>query len=388
MATLIRTWFVALLLATSACAQVDAWDRMENSHDWFGLRDAVTADASASAYYRGVVAYSFHKWTEAENLLREVMASTDQNLAFGAWFRLHQMYNLAGRRADDRAALARAGQLLKGKDRRKVLSVFAPLKYPDTAITARGYSRLEYKNVDGHIDIPLTINGHAANYTIDTGAQVSAISAAEAKRLGLRARNSHAGVAMPDREPFAVKTALADVVIGNFHFHNLLFAVTPGDEVNPGIIGLPVLLAMETVRWTADGVIEFGFPARPPNVAEANLCLSDSQMLVAVDAGLQRLALTLDTGSPESVLFQASADSKTAMRVGDFPGILLTTEDALSSFKPNEGSAVAGLLGTDFFEGAGAVKLDFVAMRMTIEPQTGVKEGANLASPRPTPITH
>jgi hypothetical protein len=70
-----------------------------------------------------------------------------------------------------------------------------------------------------------------------------------------------------------------------------------------GIIGLPVILAFERLRWQKNGIIEIGFPPKSKNTGESNLCFDDVTLLTEVKFQQSDLSLMLDTGATHSELW-------------------------------------------------------------------------------------
>jgi len=54
----------------------------------------------------------------------------------------------------------------------RMLKAFATC--PDIAVTARREATIPYAISDGHLFVPLTINGRSAQYILDTGARTQA----------------------------------------------------------------------------------------------------------------------------------------------------------------------------------------------------------------------
>ena len=95
-----------------------------------------------------------------------------------------------------------------------------------------------------------------------------------------------------------------ELTIGNFRLRNVPFLVQADkDSDDDGIIGLPVMLALETVRWGSDGMMDIGFPAGGLNVREANLAFGGDKILTTVGFGKRQLDLHLDTGSDDTRLY-------------------------------------------------------------------------------------
>jgi len=416
-----------LALAVALCASMRGADRtadldnLYQSSQWFAFRDAVL-QGPAPGFYRGELALAFHDWAQAEKELSAVMKSgassggrseTDFAQAFEAGLGLLKIDMLSGRYRDARAVLSRMEQSLRSsRNTQPIAPVFhamfsafraalEPLSgYPDQAVVAQGAhgarSRLLYAEVDNQLIVPLLINGRAANYSIDTGAEASVMSAAEARRLGLTVHpvsasfstfGSHSGQATG-------VTVAADLVIGNFHLRNVFFLVTP-DEDAGGLLGLPLLLAFQTLRWGSDGILEFGYPAQPRNLRESNLCLAGGLPLTSARIGNRSLVLGVDTGSYDTDLFprfaQDFADlmrqpvavgqrdigndavdpnvttlAEVELRVGGLR-TRLSPAQVLSKDPMDDTRGVHGLMGMDLLGQARSVTLDLAAMKLTLD---------------------
>ncbi len=337
-------------------------------------------------------------------------AGGDSTQALEAARGLYEIYSLTGRYQDARSLLARTGQMMRSLEASRAIDPaarqsFEKLRrqlaavsgYPDQAIVARGASRLFYAEVENRLTIPLTVNGAPANYLIDTGAQTSVIGVAEAKRLGLTVL-AHA-VARSDTISPEVRNAdgvaiAADVVIGNFHLRNVRFLVMADANLD-GILGLPVLLAFQTLRWNSDGTIEFGFPSEARNLSQSNLCLVNSSLLTNGGIGERKLALIVDTGSYDTTLFPRFArdfagfmktplpvvereigNGVTDPKVTILPDLALRVGGLQTHLNPAEVLSrdlledpldSHGLLGMDLLGQARSVTFDLGAMRLTLD---------------------
>ena len=118
--------------------------------------------------------------------------------------------------------------------------------------------------------LPLKLDGKEAEFFFDTGAGISVLGESEAKELGLVAKTVDGKMGEASGQGVTgLRIALvADLVIGGLHLRNVPFIVIAdtGEPWNQfpqrrrGIIGLPVLLAMHTLRWTRKGSFEFRSP--------------------------------------------------------------------------------------------------------------------------------
>jgi hypothetical protein len=108
------------------------------------------------------------------------------------------------------------------------------------------------------------------------------ISDAEAKRLGIELRRSDAQASDFNAESTAAQTGIADRMrIGKTEFRDVFVLVRPADRTSwkewpagrQGILRLPLLVALDALRWTRDDRCDTGSPARhdPSSRAERNL---------------------------------------------------------------------------------------------------------------------
>jgi hypothetical protein len=167
----------------------------------------------------------------------------------------------------------------------------------------------------------------------------------EAAQLGLTAEPVRTKINDSSGNGIAgFRVAIAkDLVIGGLHLRNVPFLVIPDTnepfvELGPkeghrGLIGLPILLAMRSVRWTPHGDFEFDLP--PTSATEAsNLLFHETNPVVQVMDGEQKLDFTLDTGAVGTDLNPIFAE--------DFP-------DLISSGR-KENNTITGLGGSKDYE--------------------------------------
>ena len=93
-------------------------------------------------------------------------------------------------------------------------------------------------------------------------------------------------------------TIVPMLTIGETELHNVPFWVSGDEQLGiSGILGIK----LQTLRWSADGTIELGFPSEPADLARANLCFDDHTSIASY--GADRLAFVVDTGDESSTLF-------------------------------------------------------------------------------------
>jgi hypothetical protein len=275
------------------------------NHEWFELRDDVTP--GTPAVYLATLAYAFHNFVEAEHVARQLVENGSGDAA-DARKLLCEIYARQGRYAKALAewqAARDAGVNLAG-----IEYIQAAGRHPDLEVIERRPSALRATLEEGRFLVPVTVNGISAAFDIDTGATESGISEAEARRLGLTIETAP-GFVIHDATGGVVPMGVAHVdelAIGSFRLRHVVFYVAPDSRIPKalklrGSIGIPVLLAMQTLRWRRDRTVEIGFPANTFSPAAANLCLDEVQILVSAQFGTARVRGTLDSGANQTKFF-------------------------------------------------------------------------------------
>jgi predicted aspartyl protease len=406
---------LSCLIVISACFAAEQRDAdlksLYESRQWFKLRDAVR-QRNAPAFYRGAVACAFNDLPQAERELHRVIASAPgseeaylaHNLLTYAYFRagnyqralaqLDQMLSMKPDNADDQAS-------------RALLSVLT--RHPGRSVISRRASRLRAQIKGGSPFVPLSVNGRSADYTFDSGATLSVMAESEAKRLGLTIQDvDPKAQRIIDARGIDVgyRITVADrVAVGNTRLGNVVFLVLRDDQ-HPfaqmeagqrGFLGLDVLLALETVRWSANGTFEIGFRTKSEDRRESNLCLDAGGLIAEAGFGRNRLNVVLDTGSETTNLWPRFANEfadlikasgwkdsrriigvggskdveamtlpEVLLRVGGFNATLGPAHVLLQPTTPDNHWYYARL-GRDLLSQARRVTLDFKVMSLTLE---------------------
>lgn len=245
------------------------------------------------------------------------------------------------------------------------------------------------------------LNGHSVSWLLDTGANFSLISDAEASRLGMTIHRTPGRAGDLAGGSAAARTATADrLTIGSTEMRHVTFLVTPAGEMpwkelpagKQGIIGIPVALALESVQWSSDESCTFGAPVKYPSpTSGAPLYFDRLFLMTDVIMEGKPLRFTLDTGNQGGtqlwprfgrefsglVSERGSKSSKRLVQVGGakehpttvIPAVRLTTGGrdvtlaVVHLFSPPVGhDASYGLLGIDAFADAREVSIDFRTM--------------------------
>lgn len=375
-----------------------------DAHRWFELRDAV-AKGGAPLFFQGAVTCAFNDLHRCEKHLASVIKSqpkSDQAL------QAHRLLTYAYlRQGKYREALAQADAVLALKPGdsdvqgdRPFLAVLS--ESPEQEVAHRKFTSLHLADAG----LPISINGAPATYWFDTGANVSAISQAEAKRYGLRVLAAPVKIGDVTGTQFDSQIAVADEVsIGSVRLKHVAFLVLsdqqpPFNQSPPGqrgLIGLPVLLALQRLVWRSDGEFEIGSKSATKTARHADLCFDGQHPIVQVQYEGRSLAFTLDTGAtntdlyppfaamfPELLRTAAKTDSykiegaggaKTLnatvvpslpFSIGGFP-VVLKPAGILREFTVENSKFFHGNLGIDLLQQAHKTTFDFRAMTLTLE---------------------
>ncbi|MCU1238553.1 MAG: hypothetical protein JWP63_6520 [Candidatus Solibacter sp.] len=381
---------------------------MLEAHRWFDLRDAVITGESP-AIYRGFVATAFNHDARAE---REFRAATRSRPGRDLQYAVHEaLFNANLRNGSYRRAAMEAKKKWAVKpeemppDRERALvRLFERL--PDLAVVSRKAATVTYTTWrGGQIVTPLVINGQVAHFALDTDLNMSVITEAEARRLGMHLiANDVAVSGVTGSEAPGAHMAVADrLKVGGTEIRNATFLVVR-DDVGAfmdyplgerGVLGLPVMLAIQTFRWGREHTLELGF--NPPSGRRAaNLCFDGTDLLTEVTVESRRLTFLLDTGSSHSAAWpifgkefpellrearkgaqkliglsgstnvDAAIMPELRITVAKFP-IVLRPAPVLLATTVEASNWHHGTIGMDLLSQANEVTLDFKAMTLFIK---------------------
>jgi predicted aspartyl protease len=288
------------------------------AHSWRELQGKL-GNATDAALYRGAIGVTFNQDPRrSERLLLEAIRSNPHSEdAYEAYEWLSHLYFYRGRYRSLVSIMAKRWAAFPEKkdnaDERTAIEGF--LELPDQILESTGPSKLTHD--PGSIFVPLSVNGKAATWFFDTGAWVSSISESEAKRFGMTIRNTAGAMGQSAGAQVGFRTAVAkDVVIGNSHFRNVSFAVFP-DAQEPwsnlepgrrGIIGMPLLVGLGTIRWEVAGDVQFAQPSAVFDIRASNLAFDNDHLVVSAVAEDRNIAATVDTGAVTTDLYKPFAD--------------------------------------------------------------------------------
>jgi hypothetical protein len=215
------------------------------------------------------------------------------------------MYLRTGRYADARRLI---DEMLKTEPREDLNNVRAVFGSGPNMRVRHAAASFTCEVTETGVLLPLTVDGRRVNWLLDTGANITMISDAEASRLGLVIRDSKGRASDLAGGSVSVRTAIAPrVAIGRTQFEDVPFLVMPADQMpwkelppgRQGILGLPLAIALDALRWTRAGVCDTGSIAvnasSPPT--SPNLRYDRLHVVTKVDVDGKTLEFLLDTGN-------------------------------------------------------------------------------------------
>jgi clan AA aspartic protease (TIGR02281 family) len=370
---------------------------------------------------------------EVASLIRSAQfGEAGADAAIAAWLRQHPAASrsdqarlehrlcgdLRARNANAAAAGACAAAAALGADDRQAAADAVALREVPP-ISASGGARVPLTpNGLGSGDASVSVNGVAAPWLVDTGAQITVVSASLARRIGLQPL--HDPVTVHSATGFARgDLALIDQLsLGGARVDDVPVLILPDDQLTiadrppiQAILGLPVLVAFGRVAWLDGGAtLALGEAAPAPAPDAARLYWHEEGVGLPVSTERGTRGAALDTGAnvtylraPAHALLSAATEASGAYRraqVGGAGGVMQTNEKtypqvtldvagvpmALAEVSLNEGEREgAARLGDDIPRRLAMLSLDFDAMRVTARALTAARPataGAGALTPR------
>ncbi len=162
----------------------------------------------------------------------------------------------------------------------------------------------------GLFNIDVSMNNTTANFIFDTGANISVIKKSLVDELGLTYIESDFFVTAFTGKKVDSDLAVADeLMIGDLVFKNVVFLVLNDEDVSfpqidyyiNGIIGFPVIEAMEEIRISKDNTIFT--PKIPVDYNQGNFALDGLTPIIAVRYKGDTLSFGFDTGARSTSLY-------------------------------------------------------------------------------------
>jgi hypothetical protein len=408
MSQLLKLAVIVLGLWSCAEAQTPrdaSLKQLYDRHGWFELRDAAQGK-NVPALYLGAVASAFNRVKDAEQSFnRAIREASNAAVANEAREQLAMLYIRVGRTTD-------AGRLIEDilkvaperSDIRNARVIFGAFRDHQNQRVDSRRATFTCEVSDSGVRIPLSVNGQPVSWLLDTGANISLLSEAEARMVGLVVHDSTGQADDLAGGATKVRTAqVGRIVIGQTEMRNAPVLVLPEsqppwNELTPGkqgIIALPVALALQSIHWTKSGTCQTGPAASREATNRSNLAFDQFNLLARVDFEGRPLDFIFDTGNQrETQLWErfardfplllkerGSQGTKRITQIGGsnerdvtvVPDVRLRVggfETALRSAnvfsKPVGNDSYHGNLGMDLLSQAAEVTIDFKSMSLAL----------------------
>ena len=378
-----------------------------DTHRWFDLRHEVISHP-APAFYKAAVAAVFNQFdgNAVKELQAVIQSDPPADLEVEAREELVGLYYRTGKYQE---ALSQAVTLLKvhpgQADMLNILPTLQALApYGSQHVVKRSPSSLKMEVDGGNLVLPVSVNGIGANYIFDNGFSLSGISESEARRLHLVIHEVMTHIDTMSGAPVKVRVAMAPTLsVGGVELTNVAFYVLP-DSAPPfndlaagrqGILGLPVILAVEHFEWNTTQLAFTILPGDEKSDLKPNLALEGTSTLVQVLFRGKPLEFSLDLGAQKTLLYpkflqdfpdlqdSSKEEAHRVTGVGGsaeidsitIPSLTLNVGDDNRSLAPahvllhNNNSTsgwFSGNLAMDLLSGPNDVEIDFRRSRLTI----------------------
>jgi predicted aspartyl protease len=203
----------------------------------------------------------------------------------------------------------------------------------------------------GSWNVPVEVNGQAAEWIFDTGANLSTITESEARRMKLAVRDTATYVSGSTGKKNPLRLAVAnDLRFGEVHVGNVVFLVLKDEALYiapiktqiTGILGLPIIRALGYLAMSPQGLLRIQ-PAGPVQSDEPNLFFEELTPMLEAAHGDRQLQMFLDTGNNTTFLYPSSRQALSASershlkkkreQMGGAGGITKRTTEVIPSLK-------------------------------------------------------
>jgi Aspartyl protease len=396
-----------VFVTAQALQDADSLKQLYDTHRIFELRDALEG-RSAPPFYLGVVAAAMNRAADAERYLRRAIseASTIESVNEAREW-LIDLYLRLGRSSEAVRLIDDALNVAPSRsDMRNARGLFESIiRYRDQTVRTSRRQTFPCEVSAQGVVVPLSVNGKAVHWFVDTAFSLSALSESEARMLGLLVQaggqtEDLAGGTAPARTAVANRVSIGGTELQDVPFLVYPDSQPPWDELpagRRGAVGLPVVMALRRFGWTSKTTCEAGAAAARKAVGErSNLVFDGSAPLVRVRYAGRPLDFILDTGNQagtqlwtrfsrefDALIRQQGRTSE--RRVTQIGGAAIRTVvvlpelrlriDALEGvLRPAEVFSLPvgddvhhGNLGMDLLSQANAVMIDFSSMSLALQ---------------------
>jgi Aspartyl protease len=322
-ALVVVAWLSSPQTTGTAQGRTIDWDQLLRERRYLELERALSSKSNLSgsdrAFFEGVMANRRNRVAESIRMLQPLvssLAAANKERAVIALSTLADDYEKTFRYSDAADTYEelerRFGSSMDDQERQRVSREAARWSLLRGAPRQSSEVKVPFtmpitKNKVGLLEVSAEIGRFHESLILDTGANLSAISASLAQPLGLKLSSSVATSRGIAGRKMTVHTAvIPELRLGDARLRNVAVIVVSDKDLIvpelhyriPGSIGFPVLSALGRITFFADGRLGVGLKetAESPS-GEENLFLQRLTPIVAAEvAGMERL-FTIDTGA-------------------------------------------------------------------------------------------
>jgi hypothetical protein len=275
-------------------------------------------------FFAGVVANRTNQLDRSIRMLKQAIPVLQKQGAHDreriAWETLADGYASLGRyaeAADTYAALkTRFGNEMSPREKAGIedeVRQWGLLRHvpPQSVSIAAAFTVPAKSNPLGVFEVPVEAGSETRSWVVDTGANISAMSKSEARRLGLHPLEGATEVKGVTGNLLSIQVAVVpELRLGKARLRNVVFVLLddqdlfvsqPHYQIN-GIIGYPVLAALGRITFDHNGTFAVDVTTKPPLRRDRNMFLEKETPLVAARVGATTCLFTLDTGIRRTIL--------------------------------------------------------------------------------------
>jgi len=301
-----------VLLQLGSTAARPAADTGCSNPDWFAVRRAYLEGQPLTASCKGQLEAAEGQVSAAEQDLGAIVRGAPKSEdAYQARSTLAHVYFRLGRFHDAEAQLA-AMALMKpaAEDVRNVAPLYNLLaRSADVAVGRSEPATLVSKTIEGNVFAPVTVNGTATAYMVDTGMNLSMMSESEAARLHLKAQSVETrmyDISGKESAPIQI-VEVEELVVGETSVRHVPFLVVPDTngafegvpEGERGVLGIQPLIALGSLGFAADGKLEVGGEVNS-RMGEAPLLFDGAMPLAQIVCQGKTVTVTFDSGATQT----------------------------------------------------------------------------------------
>jgi tetratricopeptide (TPR) repeat protein len=297
--------------------------RLYDDHQWFKLNAAVQS-GQIPPFFHAAVQCVLNRTQACEHEMAEVIRDNHgNNFEYEAYSQMTALYLRQGRY---RRALEQTEAMLRlrpaDSDAQNTTALLkAAGVAPDQQVAHPGHAHVPWADPGKSLEIPVSIDGTKVEYSFDTGANLSTISDADARRLNLAVRSNSATVYDSVGQQAHFQIATADKLeIGDFEVANVAFLVFPASQepfnemppLTQGVLGISPFLAARRVSWSPSSGLDLGLAQNDDSNAAPNMVFEGQDIVALADFENTPVLFHVDSGSEWTVMYPRFAENHAA----------------------------------------------------------------------------